>query len=70
MTSDDQASFQELSHLEFTIKGIQSKCEDEKRDLEPEGYCHYCGEDIESPKLFCNGEHAAIFEKRRPKPKH
>lgn len=31
--------------------------------LEHDKYCHYCGEDVEPPKLFCNGECASKHDK-------
>lgn len=32
-------------------------------DIKPTGRCHYCDEDIEEPKLFCDGDCADDFEK-------
>jgi len=36
-------------------------------ELEPTGTCHWCGEAVQHPKKFCDGECAADYEfdKRR-----
>lgn len=31
--------------------------------IEPEGWCHCCGEDVAEGALFCNGECASEFER-------
>lgn len=40
---------------------------EESRKLVPlithTGYCHSCEEEVEAPKLFCNGDCADDFEK-------
>lgn len=32
-------------------------------DIVPTGKCHYCDEDIEMPKLFCDGDCADDYDK-------
>ena len=35
------------------------------RSVKPEGYCHYCEEEVEGERLFCNGKCASSFERKR-----
>lgn len=34
-------------------------------NLSPEGYCHYCFEDIDDPQLFCNSDCANSHDRRQ-----
>ena len=33
--------------------------------IEPVGYCHDCGELVDDPQLFCDGECAQSYERSR-----
>ena len=35
------------------------------RSVRPEGFCHYCEEEVQGVKLFCNGKCASSFERKR-----
>ena len=35
------------------------------RSVKPEGYCHYCEDEVEGEKLFCNGKCATLFERQK-----
>ena len=48
----DLAQEQELPHLEAAIANARVN---DTPKLKHTGECHQCGEQIESPKLFCDG---------------
>jgi len=35
------------------------------RSVKPEGYCHYCEDEVEGEKLFCDGKCATLFERKK-----
>jgi rRNA maturation endonuclease Nob1 len=63
-SNNDKASDQELNFLEFSILSVRSRINLERR-YQYTGYCLHCFEEVEKPKLFCNGECADAFAKKK-----
>lgn len=36
-----------------------------ERSVKPEGFCHYCEDEVEGEKLFCDGKCASLFERHK-----
>ncbi|WP_319557937.1 hypothetical protein [Thiomicrorhabdus sp.] len=56
----DQAEHQESVQREMAIKHARQA---KGPCLTPSGWCHYCGEEVPMPKLFCNGTCATKYNK-------
>lgn len=59
----DEAFLETESNIAYQIQ--HSKYQRSFRSVKPEGYCHYCEDEVEGEKLFCNGKCAALFERHR-----
>ena len=60
MDITEQSDFERENYIQSAIKKSSSSIKCGK--LSPQGYCYNCEEDIEKPKLFCNGNCATQFE--------
>ena len=58
----DQAEQQEAMQREVSIKAAR---ENAGTKLQHTGECHYCTEEIEPPKLFCDGNCAKRYELKK-----
>jgi len=58
----DQAEATEELHRTNAIRNARNN---KSSSLQHVGHCHHCGNEIESPKLFCDGHCATRFEKRK-----
>ena len=59
----DKAFFETESNINYQIQ--YSKHSRSFRSVKPEGYCHYCDNEVGGGKLFCNGKCATLFERHR-----
>lgn len=59
----DQAQLHTENELQEAI--IAARSTPVTPGVKPEGYCHYCFEDIEEPQLFCNADCATNHERRK-----
>lgn len=57
----DKAEAQEAAQREASIKAA---CANTGPRLLHIGECHYCGDEVEEPKLFCNGTCATKFARK------
>jgi hypothetical protein len=60
MDEFDRAQEIELAQREAAIAACRANAE----RLLPTGECLACGEDVVTPKLFCNGHCASVFSAR------
>lgn len=55
----DEAFVEEQNYISGALKGSKKK----NYKLMPKGECHYCSEEIEKDKLFCNSDCATNYDK-------
>lgn len=63
MDSADTAFLEIENSIHYQIQVAKNKLS--RRSLKPEGYCHYCEDEVEGKKLFCNGKCATLFERHK-----
>ena len=60
MDEIDRAQHQEQMYRDIAIAAAKRQ---PKNTISPTGYCHNCGEEVDNPKLFCDGNCASEWEK-------
>lgn len=58
----DKAEAQEAMQREAAINAARIN---QGPKLQHTGLCHYCEEEVEAPKLFCDGHCAGRYEQRK-----
>lgn len=63
MDDADRTSDREEIEMAQALKAVSNR----KREIEPNGACHFCEEAVLQDKLFCDSDCAQDWEKRRGK---
>lgn len=52
----DRATALEEAERTYMESAVRKAANSKNRDLEPNGSCHWCGEDVGPEKIFCNSD--------------
>lgn len=59
----DEAFLETESRLSYILHVNKGKRY--SKSVKPEGFCHYCEDEVVGEKLFCDGKCATLFERKK-----